>query len=414
MYKHVMDDAKRCLRCKTPTCSKGCPVQTPIRDAIALLLDSRLLEAGALLFSNNPLSLVCCHVCPQESQCEGHCVLAKTGSSVHISAIEEYISDYYLSIMRPVLSHKTAGNVAIVGSGPAGITLSFLLSQLNYAITLYDANDLIGGVLRYGIPEFRLHKRILDRLTERLIESGVTIRPNTRIGNNITVDDLFRDGFDAVFLGTGVWKPSRMNILGESLGNVHYAIDYLRNPDVYRLGKSLLVVGAGNVAMDVARTAMRHGCENVTVLSSLGERTVTARQVERQYALIDGARLMINKMVTRFTPQGAILAETDLACEDAISPLPGTEELFPTDSVIIAIGQGPRSTIVSSTTGIDVTDKGLVAVDDCGRTSREGVFASGDVVTGAKTVVEAVKVSKRVAEAIDAYIQTKRGKTYAS
>jgi len=414
MYKHVMDDAKRCLRCKNPTCSRGCPVQTPIRDAIALLLDSRLPEAGALLFANNPLSLVCCHVCPQESQCEGHCVLAKTGSSVHISAIEKYISDYYLNIMRPVLSQKTAGNVAIVGSGPAGITLSFLLSQLNYAVTLYDANDLIGGVLRYGIPEFRLHKRILDRLTDRLIECGVTIRPNTRIGNNITVDDLFRDGFDAVFLGTGVWKPSRMNVLGESLGNVHYAIDYLRNPDVYRLGKSLLVVGAGNVAMDVARTAMRHGCENVTVLSSFGERTVTARQVERQYALIDGARLMMNKTVVRFTPQGAVLAETDLTSADAIAPLPGTEELFPTDSVIIAIGQGPRSTIVSSTTGIDVTDKGLVAVDDCGRTSREGVFASGDVVTGAKTVVEAVKVSKRVAKAMDAYIQTKRGKTYAS
>lgn len=414
MYKHVMDDAKRCLRCKNPTCSRGCPVQTPIRDAIALLLDSRLPEAGALLFKNNPLSLVCCHVCPQESQCEGHCVLAKTGSSVHISAIEKYISDYYLNIMRPVPSQKTSGSVAIVGSGPAGITLSFLLSQLNYDITLYDANDLIGGVLRYGIPEFRLHKHILDRLTERLIESGVTIRPNTRIGNNITVDDLFRDGFDATFLGTGVWKPSRMNILGESLGNVHYAIDYLRNPDVYRLGKSLLVVGAGNVAMDVARTAMRHGCEYVTILSSLGERTISARQVERQYALIDGARLMMNKTVLRFTPKGAILADTDLSCEDTIAPLSGTEELFPTDSVIIAIGQGPRSTIVSSTTGIDVTDKGLVAVDDCGRTSREGIFASGDVVTGAKTVVEAVKVSKRVAEAMDAYIQTKRGKTYAS
>ncbi len=387
-------------------------MQTPIRDAIALLLDSRLRDAGEMLFENNPLSLVCCHVCPQESQCEGNCVLAKTGSPVHISAIEKYISDYYLNIMKPVPSQKTAGKIAIIGSGPAGITLSFLLSRKDYDITLYDANDQIGGVLRYGIPEFRLPKRILDRLMGTLVDCGVTIRPNTRIGANLTVDDLFRDGFDAVFVGTGVWKPVRMNLPGESLGNVHYAIDYLRNPDVYRLGKSLLVVGAGNVAMDVARTALRHSCEAVTVLSSRGESTVSARDVDRQYALIDGAKLLMNKTVVRFTAEGAILADTDLTRTDGMYPVPGSEELFHADSVIIAIGQGPRSTIVSSTTGIAITNKGLVAVDDCGRTSREGVFASGDVVTGAKTVVEAVKVSKLVAEAMDAYILKKRGNTH--
>jgi glutamate synthase (NADPH) small chain len=411
MSKHVIDDAMRCLRCKHPTCSKGCPVNTPIRDAIALLLDQKLREAGALLFDNNPLSLVCCHVCPQESQCEGHCVLAKTGSPVQISAIEKYISDYYLNLVTPVPSEKTAGNVAIIGSGPAGITLSFLLSQRNYNVTLYDANDRVGGVLRYGIPEFRLPKRILDRLTDVLIQSGVTIRPNTRIGANITVDDLFRDGFNAIFVGTGVWKPYRMNLPGESLGNVHYAIDYLRNPDVYRLGKAVLIIGAGNVAMDVARTALRHGSEMVTVLSSRGDETVTARDVERRNTLIDGAKLLMNKTVVRFTAEGAVLADTDLSHADSLDPTPGTEELFPTDSVIIAVGQGPRSTIVSSTTGIDVTDRGLIAVDDCGHTSRPGVFASGDVVTGAKTVVEAVRITKRVADAMDSYIQSRRGIT---
>jgi glutamate synthase (NADPH/NADH) small chain len=246
-----------------------------------------------------------------------------------------------------------------------------------------------------------------------LLESGVKIRPNTSIGTNLSIDDLFRDGFQAIFMGTGVWRPSKLNIKGESLGHVHYAIEYLRNPNVYRLGKRLAIIGAGNVAMDVARTALRHGCEEVDIICNMDESTITARDIETQYAKIDGARLMFYKTAVEFTDEGVVLADSQVNSDEngviTVEPIKGTETLFPVDSIIVAIGQGPRSIIVSTTTGIEVKNNGLVAVDDCGSTSREGVFASGDVVTGAKTVVEAVKVSRKVADAIDQYITKRYG-----
>lgn len=411
MNKHVIEDAKRCLQCKNPVCSMGCPIRTPIKEAIHLLLESKIAEAGKLLFENNPLSIVCCHVCPQEDQCEGHCVMGKRGSPVQISAIERYISDYYLNICKPVPSLKNRGRIAIIGSGPAGITIAFILSKKGYDITIFEGNDQIGGVLRYGIPEFRLPKNILDRLMNTLIGSGVRIRPNTAIGTNLCIEDLFCDGYKAVFMGTGVWRPRKLNIKGESLGHVHYAIEYLRSPNVYRLGKRLAVIGAGNVAMDVARTAFRHGSEEVYVICNLDESAVTARDTESQYARIDGAKLILCKTAVEFVDNGVILADTKINEDEngrkAGEPIEGTESLFPVDSVIIAIGQGPRAVIVSSTTGIQVTEDGLVAVDNFGRTSREGIFASGDVVTGAKTVVEAVKVSRIVADAMDRYVNEK-------
>lgn len=407
--KHVIEDAKRCLQCKDPNCSVGCPVKTPIREAIQLLLESKISDAGELLFANNPLSLVCCHVCPQENQCEGHCVLGRKGSPVHISAIERYISDYYLNIYRPVPSKKTAGKIAVIGSGPAGLTIAFHLVKKDYDVTIFEGNEYIGGVLRYGIPEFRLPKIILDRLMDALIASEVRIRPNTTIGASLVVDDLFCDGYNAVFMGTGVWRPYKMGLRGESLGNVHYAIEYLRNPDVYRLGKRVAVIGAGNVAMDVARTALRHRSEEVYIISHLGEEDISARDIEAQYAKIDGAVMMFYKSVVEFAEQGVLLADSQVDIdpngEKTVRPREGTTRLFSVDSTIIAIGQGPRAVIVSSTKGIDINERGLVAVDNCGRTSRPGVFASGDVVTGAKTVVEAVEVSRRVADAMAEYVQ---------
>lgn len=410
MSKHVIEDAKRCLQCRTPMCSKGCPVATPIREAIQLLLESRIAEAGKLLFENNPLSLVCCHVCPQENQCEGHCVLGRKGSPVQISAIEEYISDYYLNIHKPHLSKKDRGKVAIVGSGPAGLTIAFILSQRDFDVTIFEANDQIGGILRYGIPEFRLPKTVLDRLMEQLLQSGVKIRPNTAIGTYFTVDDLLRDGYQAIFLGTGVWQPYRLNKKGESLGHVHYAIEYLRNPNVYRLGKRVAVIGAGNVAMDVARTAFRHGSQEVYVIARRGEEHVAARDIELEFAKIDGAQMLFYKEPVEFVDEGVILVDTKIE-QDAqgkakVVSIPGTEQLFPADSIIIAVGQGPRAVIVSSTKGINVTESGLVAVDESGRTSRPGIFASGDVVTGAKTVVEAVRLSRIVADAIEEYVDS--------
>ncbi len=409
MSKHIIEDAKRCLQCKNPLCTRGCPVATPIKEAISLLLDSKIPEAGKLLLDNNPLSLVCSHVCPQENQCEGHCVLGIKGSPVHISAIEEYISDYYLNIYKPEKSDNSKGRVAIIGSGPAGLTLAFLLVQRNYDVTVFEQNDQVGGILRYGIPEFRLPKQVIDRFTQKLYQMGVKIKPNATIGANLTVDDLFRDDFKAVFIGTGVWRPSKINVKGESLGHVHYAIEYLRNPSVYSLGKRVAIIGAGNVAMDVARTVFRHGAEEVFVICNYDESTITAHQHEVEYAKIDGARFEFFKTTVEFVDGGVLLADSEVVEDEdgnkIVRGKSGTEELFAADSVIIAISQGPRAVIVSSSKGIEVDDRGLVKTDEFGRTSREGVFASGDVVTGAKTVVEAVRIAKQVADAIDQYVQ---------
>ena len=413
MSKHVIDDAKRCLQCKNPLCTTGCPVATPIKESISLLLGSKIPEAGKMLLDNNPLSLVCSHVCPQENQCEGHCVLGRKGSPVHISAIEQYISDYYLNIYKPTKSNNSMGRVAIIGSGPAGLTIAFYLAQRDYDVTIFEQNDQVGGILRYGIPEFRLPKSIIDRFTQKLFEMGVKIKPNATIGANLTVDDLFRDDFKAVFIGTGVWRPSKIDVKGESLGHVHYAIEYLRNPSVYNLGKRVAIIGAGNVAMDVARTVFRHDAEEVYILCNKGESTITARQHEVEYAKIDGAHFEFYKTATEFVDNGVMLAETEVTIDEngneIAQPIPGTEELFKADSVIIAISQGPRAVIVSSSKGIDVDEFGLVKTDESGRTSRKGVFASGDVVTGAKTVVEAVRIAKHVANTIDEYIQTEYG-----
>ena len=410
MSKHILDDAKRCLQCKNPLCSNGCPIGTPIKEVIKLLMENRLEEAGKLLFDNNPLSLVCSHVCHQENQCEGHCVLGAKKMPVFISAIEKYISDFYLNIYHPVPSTGENGKVAIIGSGPAGITIAFYLAAKNYDVTIYENQDYIGGVLRYGIPEFRLPKSIIDRMTDVLYKSGVKIRPNITIGMNLGIDDLFRDGFRAIFLGTGVWRPLRLNIKGESLGHVHYAIEYLKNPSVYRLGNSLSIIGAGNVAVDVARTAIRNGCRDVRIYSHMDDEGVTARAGEVAYAKIDGVKFEMMKFAVEITDEGVIFADSELYTDEngnrQVRPKEGTEKLRVSDSVIIAVSQGPRSVIVSSTTGIDVSGStGLVTVDQTGRTTREGVFAGGDVVTGAKSVVEAVYVSRRVAETMDEYVR---------
>jgi glutamate synthase (NADPH) small chain len=262
--------------------------------------------------------------------------------------------------------------------------------------------------LRYGIPSFRLSKDILEKLKDKLVSMGVKIRPNTLIGQDLTVDDLFRDGYKAIFIGTGVWKSKALGIKGESLGHVHYAIDYLKNPEVYKLGKRVCVIGAGNVAMDVARTALRHGSSEVYIMARRGPEDLTAEKVELEYAKIDGVKFEYYKAPVEITDDGVKFVKTEVIKEDnsrgRLVMLEGTEAVFQADSVIVASGQGPRANIVSTTNGINVTGDGLVATDECGHTSRGGVFASGDVVTGAKTVVEAVRVSKVVAQAIDEYV----------
>ncbi len=405
MALHVMDEANRCLGCKNPQCQKGCPINTPIPEVIRLLKDGRLDEAGWMLFENNPLTTVCSLICNHEKQCEGHCVLGKKGSPVHFSVIENYISSTYASKMVKGPAESNGMKVAIVGSGPAGITIAILLARMGYQITIFESKDRIGGILRYGIPEFRLPKSVLDDIQYRHLElKGIKIRPNTRIGGEIGVDDLFRDGYKAIFIGTGVWKANTLKIPGESFGHVHYAIHYLNNPDVYKLGQKVVVIGAGNAAMDVARTAMRHGSREVTCVSLT--KKVAASDYEFSYAQLEGVDFLYNSKPVRITDEGVILREVSEDEDGTLTELEGADRLFEADSIIISISQGPQNAIVSTTTGLNANRCGLLIADDCGRTSRPGIFASGDVVQGARTVVEAVAYSKRVAEAMDAYIRS--------
>ena len=408
MAQNLAAEAQRCLQCANPRCTRGCPVHTPIKEMIGMFRQGELVPAGRMLFDNNPLSLICSLGCPHERQCEGGCVLGVRGRPVAISSIEHYISELYIDLPTKRPRKIPGRKVAIIGSGPAGLTIAVILAERGYDITIFEAHDRIGGVLMYGIPEFRLPKSQLTKLKRKIRDMGIRIRPNTMIGQVLTVDDLFRDGYRAVFIGTGVWKPRGLGIPGESLGNVHYAIDYLKNPEVYSLGERLCIIGAGNVAMDVARTAVRKGVSSVTVLYRGSETDITAERQEVEMARIDGVQFDFYKSPVRFTDEGVVCAETRLEPDSdgrtRFQPVPGTEKLYPADSMVIAVSQGPRDIIVSTTRGISIGNRGLVTTDEKGRTTRQGVFASGDVVTGAKTVVEAVRVSKKVADAMDAYV----------
>lgn len=406
MGKHIIEEASRCLQCKKPLCSKGCPVSTPANLMVAALLEGDMRKAGALLFENNPLTAVCSLICPHERFCEGHCILGKKGAPVQVSSIEQYISRYYLEHPQPgrPVNGNNAKRIAIIGSGPAGITVAFIMARQGFDVTLFESKEKIGGVLQYGIPDFRLPKDILEKLKEKLLGLGVKIRPNTLIGPVISIDDLFRDDYKAVFIGTGVWNPKPLRLKGETLGHVHYAIHYLKNPGVYSLGPKVAVIGAGNVAMDVARTALRKGAREVTVLYRRDEADMTATKYEYEYAKVDGVRFRFYTSPEEITDQGVVCVETQLVEGDdgrtRVEPVEGSEFLFEADSIFIAVSQAPRANLA----GLEVGKTGLIITDEDGRTTREGVFASGDVVTGAKTVAEAVSRSKRSAQAIMDYI----------
>ena len=319
MALHIMDEANRCLQCKVPQCQKGCPIHTNIPLAIRLLKENKLNEAGKMLFENNPLTTVCSLVCNHENQCEGHCVLGRKGAPVHFSSIENYISTTYANQMTNGPAESNGMRVAIIGSGPAGITIAIILARYGYQVTIFEGKDKIGGVLRYGIPEFRLPKSVLDDIEYRHLElKGIKIRPNTTIGGAIGIDDLFRDGYKAIFVGTGVWKPNTLHIKGETFGNVHFGINYLNNPDSYRLGKRVIVIGAGNAAMDVARTAIRKGVEHLTCFSITKE--VAASHYEFSYAQLEGVQFEYNKRPVEIKDNGVIFIDI-IENEDGTLPM---------------------------------------------------------------------------------------------
>lgn len=403
----LLDEANRCLRCKNAKCQKYCPISTSIPEVIKLYGEGKIEEAGEMLFHNNPLSVVCAIVCPHEEQCMGNCIKGIKSEPIHFHEIEKELSLKYLKEAKFVNVPKDKDRIAIVGGGPAGITIAFILAERGYKVTIFDAHDKIGGVLRYGIPDFRLDKELIDLFEEKLISLGVKIRPNTLIGPVITLDKLFEDGYKAVFIGTGVWNPKMLGIKGETLGNVHYAIDYLKSPSVYHLGKRLVVIGAGNVAMDVARTAKNNGVEEVYVAYRKGESDMSATKHEISEAKKEGIIFNFYKSPLEITDEGIVLISTeDVYDEDGKKQnraIKGSEELFECDSIIIAISQTPKTNIVSNTTELSTNKWGLVITDEFGNTTKKGTFASGDVVTGARTVVEAVVQAKIVADTMDAY-----------
>ncbi len=407
----LMEEASRCLQCKNPRCQKNCPISTPIPEIIELYKEGKIMEAGEILFHNNPLSAVCAIVCPHEDQCKGNCIKGIKDRAVDFYEIEKYVSSYYLEHVHfeEVLDKKE--DVAIIGAGPAGITIAIILASKGYDVTIFDAHDKIGGIMRYGIPDYRLPNHIVDKYKEKLMELGVKFRPNTLIGPVITLDTMLEDGYKAIFIGTGVWNPKPLRIKGETLGNVHYAIDYLKAPEAYEFtGKRVCVIGAGNVAMDASRTAIRSGAKEVFVMYRKGFENMTCTKVELEEAKEDGVQFELFKAPLELTKKGVKFIETENGTDEDGRIITvnkeGTEGLFECDAIIIAVSQNPRTNIVSTTTGLNTNKWGLLLTDDRGHTTKEGVFASGDVVTGAKTVVQAVATAKIVAEEMEQYINS--------
>ncbi|MDE6660835.1 MAG: NAD(P)-dependent oxidoreductase, partial [Anaeroplasmataceae bacterium] len=404
----IIQEAQRCLKCKRPLCKEGCPVRTEIPTIMQMFLDGKMDEAGAMLFENNPLSAVCSLICPHEKNCMGHCVLNHKGSPIKFFEVENYISSFFLDKAKLQQGEKNGHLVGIIGAGPAGLTLAILLAQKGYDVTIIDSKDKIGGVLRYGIPEFRLPKSILDKFLNRMHDLGIQFRPNTLIGPTVTIDDMFEDGYDAIFIGTGVWKPNRLRIPGETLGNVHFAIDFLKNPDSYNnLGDHVVIIGAGNVAMDAARTILRKTAAKVDIIFFRGREEVTALEEELMLAEVDGVKMNYYLNTIKIEPDG-IIVEPVLKIENedgTVSYKNDSEHPYKinSSSVIIAIGQGAQTNIVKNTKQIDTNQRGLIETSDKGATTRPGVYAAGDVVSGARTVVEAVAATKKVAEEIDQY-----------
>ena len=404
MGLHVIDEAKRCLNCKKPRCQEGCPIHTPIPVMIQMLLQGEMPEAAEMVFANNPLSVICSLVCDHEKQCEGHCVKGIKGEPVHISSIENYISDTCFDRMKLEQLPKNGKRIAVVGAGPAGITIAILMACRGYKVTIFEVKEKIGGIMRYGIPEFRLPKSILDRYYVKMKELGILFRLNFALGGSTGVEDLLRDGYHAVFIGTGTWRPYQLHIPGETFGNVHYGINYLNNPYVYDLGERVLVIGAGNAAMDVARTAIRKGSRHVTVYSITEVPAASPKEVE--YAKLDGVEFEYLQTAIEIRDEGAIICDVEWTEDGKLVKKEETARLVPADSIIISISQGPQDRIVNRDKELQVDDRGLLKTDANGETTMPGIFASGDVVTGAKTVVEAVKYSKMIADAMDEYVKT--------
>ncbi len=427
----ALAEASRCLSCKEPKCVEGCPVNVDIPGFIKLVCEEDFSGAIEKIKGTNALPAICGRVCPQETQCEALCVLGKKGQPVAIGRLERFCADYerQQGVKVPEVPEPTGKKVAIVGSGPAGLTAAADLAKLGHKVTIFESLHKAGGVLSYGIPEFRLPKEIVRQEVEYIKQLGVEFRPNYIIGRIKTLDELC-DEFDAVFLGTGAGLPSFMGIPGENFNGVYSANEFLTRVNLMkaydaeydtkvRLGKQVVVVGGGNVAMDAARSALRLGADEVSIVYRRGEDEMPARREEIEHAKEEGIifRLLTNPVrilgdekfnVTAIECIKMELGEPDKSGRRSPVPVEGSEFTIPAEVVVIAIGTSPNPIIFKGSEGLEQNKRGTVVADEeTGATSKCGVFAGGDVVTGAATVISAMGAGKKAAKAIDEYLKEK-------
>ncbi len=427
----ALAEASRCLACKDPKCVEGCPVNVDIPGFIELICEEDFEGAIEKIKNTNTLPAICGRVCPQETQCEALCVLGKKAQPVAIGRLERFCADYesQKGAKVPEVTKSTGKRVAVVGSGPAGLTAAADLAKLGHKVTIFESLHKSGGVLSYGIPEFRLPKKIVQQEIEYIKQLGVEFKPNYIIGRIKTLDELC-DEFDAVFLGTGAGLPNFMGIPGENFSGVYSANEFLTRVNLMkaydpayntrvRLGKHVVVVGGGNVAMDAARSALRLGADEVSIVYRRGEDEMPARREEIEHAKEEGIifRFLTNPVRIlgdeKFNVKAVEcikmeLGEPDKSGRRSPVPVEGSEFTIPADVVVIAIGTSPNPIIFKGSEGLEQNKKGTVVADEeTGATSKCGVFAGGDVVTGAATVISAMGAGKKAAKAIDEYLTGK-------
>lgn len=406
-------EAKRCLECKVPQCRKGCPISNDIPAWIHELSMGNLGNAMAIINLRSNLPAVCGRVCAHERQCEGHCVLGKQGAHINIGKLERFVSDFDsdMRLTRENIVQKDRGRVAVIGSGPAGLTVAGELARKGVAVEILEMEPEAGGVLMFGIPEYRLPKEVVRKEIDKIQQLGVTVRCGVTIGVDYTVDDLFAQGFDAIFMGTGTGKPKPLGVPGEGLWGVRYALWFLRQVSLWREGfigrdevtvregDRVFVVGCGNTAMDAARTAVRLGASEVTILYHRTIDRMAALRSEYDEAVEEGVKFCWETSIKS-------IHDTEGILDELVLDTPEGERSVPADKVIMAVGSSPAARIVSTTEGIDVNERGYVITREVpyGMTTRRGVFAGGDVAGSQATVVHAMQDARRVAESMLAYL----------
>ncbi|MBN1381975.1 MAG: NADPH-dependent glutamate synthase [Deltaproteobacteria bacterium] len=427
----AMLEASRCIQCKKPTCISGCPVDVNIPAFIKLIAEGKFMEAARKLKETNSLPAVCGRVCPQEDQCEKQCILAKKGESVAIGRLERFAADYERNsgqISIPEVPSPNGKKVAVVGAGPSGLTIAGDLVKMGYEVTIYEALHKAGGVLVYGIPEFRLPKSIVEAEVHYLEKLGVKIETNAVIGRLRTVDELFDEGFQAVYIAVGAGAPVFMNIPGENLSGIYSANEYLTRSNLMKAylfpeydtpivrGKNVAVIGGGNVAMDSVRTALRLGAENAYIIYRRTDVEMPARIEEVHHAKEEGVQFKLltnpvaylgdeNGWVTGMKCLRMELGEPDASGRRRPVPIEGSEFVIDVDTVVVAVGTMANPIVPATTTGLETNKQGyIVTKDEKGETTRQGVYAGGDIVTGSATVILAMGAGKKAASAIHEFL----------